>query len=194
MTAVLAAAVSRPAAAHHGVRHHVVAVAHGLDKHVSSGDVATVVAAVLAAFLAAWFGVRAYRRQQQEARRNERARFYAEAVRAVEDYCEAPYRILRKDGSAQARRELTQHVSDIKSRISFFCGWMAIHATAPVAQAYDAYVKAAQTEAGAQMTAAWRARPVKRDRNVPLGAGLPRPRTDAARDALLDELKKDLGR
>jgi hypothetical protein len=35
---------------------------------------------------------------------------------------ECPYRIMRKDGSSEARREITQHVSDVKSRISFHTG------------------------------------------------------------------------
>jgi Tfp pilus assembly protein PilE len=76
--------------------------------------------AVLAVVIAATVAVKAYKAQQQEARRQEKATFYAEAVRAVEDYAETPYRIRRRDGSAQARCEVAQHTSDIKSRISFY--------------------------------------------------------------------------
>ena len=100
-----------------------------------AGDVAAVVAAVVTALLtlagaliaagiAARAAVNGYRTQQQEGRRQQRATFYAEAVRAVEDYAEAPYRIRRKDGSAEAHRQLTQHVCDIKSRNSFYTAWM----------------------------------------------------------------------
>jgi hypothetical protein len=103
---------------------------------VDSGDIATVggaflgvIGAVVAALIAAGVAVRAYRAQQRAARRQERATFYAEAVRAVEDYMEAPYRILRKDGSHESRRAITQHISDVKSRIAFYTGWMAIHGT-----------------------------------------------------------------
>jgi hypothetical protein len=166
---------------------------------LDGGDLATVAAAVGGAFaavaaavIAAGVAVRAYRTQQAEIRRQQKATFYAEAVRAVEDYAEAPYRIRRRDGTAAARRELTQHLSDVKSRISFYTAWMAIHATAAVATAYDAFVLAARVEAGQQMTTAWRSKPTKKDRNVPLGTALPRARTDAARATLLAAMKADL--
>jgi hypothetical protein len=176
------------AAGHHG--HS--GIWHAITTHVTSGDIATIIAPIIAALVVAYFGVRAYNKQQADKRRDDRARLYAEALRAVEDYSEAPYRILRKDGSAEARREITQHISDIKSRISFYSGWLAIHAPEPVRLAYEAYVRAAQTEAGAQMTTAWRTRPTKRDRDVPIGSPLPRTATDVARQALLATMKADL--
>ncbi|MGY5883434.1 hypothetical protein [Modestobacter lacusdianchii] len=176
----------------------------GWDRLVAAldgGDVATVLAAALgllgaltAAMVAAIVAVKAYKTQQKETRRQQRATFYAEAVRAVEDYAEAPYRIRRRDGSAAARRELTQHLSDIKSRISFYTALLAIHSTDVVAAAYAAYVQAARSEAGQQMTAAWRGRPTKRDKDVPVGSALPRERTNAARRALLAVMKTDLER
>lgn len=166
---------------------------------VDAGDIATVLGAllgvlgaVLAAVIAATVAVKAYKAQQREARRQEKATFYAEAVRAVEDYAEAPYRIRRRDGSAQARREVTQHISDIKSRISFFSAWMAIHGTETVATAYDEFARTGQTEAGRQMTTAWRDRPTKKDKDVPIGSPLPRVATDRARTRLLAAMKKDL--
>jgi hypothetical protein len=166
---------------------------------MDAGDLATVLGAflgvlgaVLAAVIAATVAVKAYKTQQREVRRQAKATFYAEAVRAVEDYAEAPYRILRRDGSAQARREVTQHISDIKSRISFYSAWMAIHGTDAVATAYDTYVRAAQAEAGREMTAAWRAGPTKKDKDVPIGSPLPRAATDQAQATLLTAMKKDL--
>lgn len=101
-----------------------------------AGAVATLIVGIVAAVVA----VKAYRTQQQETRRQQTARFYADAVQAVEDYMEGPYRILRKDGSSAARREITQHISDVKSRISFYTGWMAIHGTTQVRAAYDDFV------------------------------------------------------
>jgi hypothetical protein len=165
---------------------------------LTAGDVATftgAMATIIVGIVAAVVAVKAYKAQQQETRRQEKARFYSEAVRAVEDYMEGPYRILRKDGSSAARREITQHISDVKSRISFYTGWMAIHGTLEVRAAYDAFVTAAQREAGPQMTAAWDARPVKKDKDVPLRtAPLQRTSTDAARSQLLDVLRTDLER
>jgi hypothetical protein len=100
---------------------------------------------------------------------------------------------MRRDGSAEARRELTQHISDAKSRISFHCAWMQIHGAPAVAAAYGAFVRAAQQEAGPQMTAAWNSRRTRRDRQVPLDSPLQRTQSDAARDALVAAMKKDLG-
>ncbi|SFF61659.1 hypothetical protein [Blastococcus tunisiensis] len=163
---------------------------------LDGGDLATALISVLgvmgAAAVAAIVAVKAYKTQQRETRRQQRATFYAEAVRAVEDYLEAPYRIRRRDGSAAARRELTQHVSDVKSRISFYTAWMAIHSTDAVAGTYEAFVRAAQYEAGQQMTAAWRSRPTKKDRAVPIGSPLPRTGADAARAKLLTVMEADL--
>lgn len=136
--------------------------------------------------------MKAYKTQQREGRRQERARFYADAVRAVGDYTECPYRIRRRDGSAAARREITQHISDVKSCTSFYTGWMAINGSDEVRTAYDDFVMAAQTEAGQQMTAAWSGRPTKRDRDVHIGSPLPRAATDAAREKLQEAMKRDL--
>lgn len=163
---------------------------------VTAGDVATFIGAIatlVVGIVAAVVAVKAYKTQQQELRRQQKANFYAEAVRAVEDYMEGPYRIMRKDGSSAARREITQQISDIKSRISFYTGWLAIHGSTEVRAAYDTFVTAAQREAGPQMTAAWDAKPVKKDRDVPLRtAPLQRTATDAARASLLAVLTADL--
>ncbi|TFV79416.1 hypothetical protein E4P39_01920 [Blastococcus sp. CT_GayMR19] len=193
MSALLAAGTGA-AAVRPGVWDRIAATVDG-------GDVATVLAALLgvlgamgAAAIAAVVAVKAYKGQQKESRRQQRATFYAEAVRAVEDYLEAPYRIRRRDGSTAARRELTQHVSDVKSRISVYTAWMAIHGTDAVASGYDAFVLAAQSEAGQQMTAAWHSRPTKKDRDVPIGSPLPRASSDAARATVLTAMEADLDR
>ncbi len=133
-------------------------------------------------------------KQQKETRRQERAKVYAEALRAVEDYLEAPYRIRRRDGSAAVRWELTESISEIKSRVSFYTGWLSISAPKSV---YDAYVKfdeAARKEAGAQMTAAWNGPVTKKDRQVPLGTALPQPASAAARKAVLKAMKECRGK
>lgn len=168
----------------------------GFWEGITLGDVtplAAAVATIIAGVIAAIVAVRAYKAQRRESRRQQKATFYAEAVRAVEDYMECPYRILRKDGSPGARREITQHISDVKSRISFYTGWMAIHGTVEVRAGYDAFVAAAQREAGPQMTAAWMAKPVRKDKDVPLRATpLSRSATDVARTHLLEVFQADL--
>ena len=58
---------------------------------------------------------------------------------------------------------------------------MAINGSEAVRTAYDDFAKAAQTEAGQQMTAAWRRRPTKRYQDDPIGSPLPRAATDVAK-------------
>src|SRR5215207_9044146 len=90
----------------------------GFWPSITARDIATIIVGIVAAVVA----VKAYRTQQQATRQQHKAGFYANAVRAVEDYRECPYRILRKDGSSEARRGITQHISDVKSRIGFYTG------------------------------------------------------------------------
>ncbi len=155
-------------------------------------NLSTIIAAVAAALVAATVAVVGYSRQQRERRRDQRAAVYADALRAVEDYLEAPYRIRRRDGSTETRRALTDHLSDIKSRISFHTGWLRIHAPAEVSAAYETYVRAAQDDAGPQMTAAWRSQPTKHDRDVPMGTHYDRRRADSTRNAVLTAMREDL--
>lgn len=153
---------------------------------------ATIVAALVAALVAAAVAVVGYRRQQQQHRRDRRAIMFAEALRAVEDYLEVPYRVRRRDGSHQARMAVTDHISDIQSRISFHTGWLDIHASPQVRDAYTRYVAAAKQEAGPQVTAAWKARPTRRDRDVPIGEPLRQPNAAAARKAVLAAMRANL--
>lgn len=188
----LLAAATGTAPVQHGAWDRLLADLDGGDLATLAAALVGVIGAVAAAVIAAAVAVRAYRTQQAEIRRQQKATFYAEAVRAVEDYAEAPYRIRRRDGTAAARRELTQHLSDVKSRISFYTAWMAIHAAEAVATAYDAFVLAARVEAGQQVTTAWRSKPTKKDQDVPLGVALPRAQTDATLATLLAAMKADL--
>jgi ketosteroid isomerase-like protein len=166
--------------------------AHTNAGHFTWDNAATVIAGIGAALIAALVAVAGYTIQQRAARREQRARTYAEALQAVEDYLEGPYRIRRRDGSAEARRHLTESISTIKSRINFHQAWLRIHGSPAVADAYDAYVLAAQREAGPQMTAAWQGRPTRKDRDVPLGRPFDRGSSDGARATVTTAMKKDL--
>jgi hypothetical protein len=64
-----------------------------------------------------------------------RAESLREGRERLDHVVEHPYHIRRKDGSHEARRELTQHISDIRSRISFYTAWMQIQGTPAVAAA-----------------------------------------------------------
>lgn len=160
----------------------------GLD----AGDkiaIAAVVATLIGFAVAIGVAVYNVVQQQKENRRQERAKAYAEAVRAVDDYLETPYRIRRRDGSGEHRWQLTESISEIQSRINFHKDWLRINASTAVYDAYVEFIKAAKTEAGAQMTTAWNGPVTKKDRQVPLGTGLPHPASDTAKEAVLEGMK-----
>jgi hypothetical protein len=139
-------------------------------------------AAIIAAAIAAVVVVAGYFLQQHFARRERRALVYSEALRAVADYLEAPYLIRRKDDAPETQQRLVSHVSEIQSRIAFYTSLLKLHAPLKVNEAYDALVRAAREEAGANMTAAWRDKPVRKGKFVPLGMGkrFDRSRSDRA--------------
>ena len=115
---------------------------------------------------------------------------YAGALRAVEDYLEGPYRVRRKDGTPEGRREVTQALSSTQSQIAFHTAWLRIGAPAAVSAAYQELVTTAVNEAGPQMTAAWGLPPTIRDEDVPLGDPYPRTRSDAALGKVKEAMKR----
>jgi hypothetical protein len=122
----------------------------------------------LIAALVAWRVTVTYKKQRALTRQQSRDRAHAEAVRAIHDYLEAPYRVRRRDGSAPARLALTEAISDIQSRLRYYEALLHLSSTSDVAQKYADACRAARGEAGVAMTAAWTAKPTKRDGDVPL--------------------------
>ena len=132
---------------------------------------------LLAAIVASVVVMIGYSFQKEQSRKAEQAIIYGEAIRAVHDYLEAPYRVLRRDGSAGGRLAITTYVSNIQSRLAYYDTVLRVHAPADVRAAYKELVGAAKQEAGPQMTAAWRGRPTRRDRDVPIRVKLEQPRS-----------------
>ncbi|OJX67206.1 MAG: hypothetical protein BGO95_06580 [Micrococcales bacterium 73-13] len=120
-------------------------------------------------------------------RRNaRRGEAYAGALQAVHDYLEAPYRIRRSSGNTEERFALVAAVSDIQSRLEYFDGLLSTVAPAKVHTQFQVLVAAARREAGRAMTDAWKARPTRRNADVPLGGRLfEHPDSDAARKEFL---------
>lgn len=146
------------------------------------------IATIAPAILAATIVVLGFLHERRQHARSRRAEAYAGALQAVSDYLEAPYRVRRRSGTAVDRFALTAHVSEIQSRLDFYTAHLALIAP-KVLDAYTALVAAAKAEAGPQMSAAWKARPTRHDRDVPLVAAYPHPRADAARTAVLAAMK-----
>ncbi|WP_454850191.1 hypothetical protein [Promicromonospora soli] len=149
-------------------------------------------ATILTGVVAVLIFLLGYVLQRRQARRDERAKMFAEALQAVEDYLEAPYLIRRRDGSATARMDLVRSTSNIQSRIEFHRAWLTIHTKPVVHEAYDAFVVAAKKEAGAQMTIEWRSRPTSRDRDVPINQPYGRRDADQARERVLRVMSRNL--
>lgn len=165
-----------------------------LFEHFTWDHAATLLSAAIGALIAVSVGLAGYRSAQRKAHRDRQANAYAEALRAVEDYLEGPYRIRRRDGSAGERSFITVFLSDVKSRHNYYQGLLRLHSPTSVADAYDHFVAEAIADAGPQMTAAWRLPPVRRDNQVPLGSGYPRARADAAKQQVVKAMRESLGR
>lgn len=151
-------------------------------------------ATLLAALLAAGGVILTLLVNAARSRRDNLATLYADALGAVAEYLEGPYRILRKDSENSTRFAITSKLSDVKTAIDHNQALLRLHAREGVADAYDAYVEAAKKEAGRQMHDAWEALPVLTDSEVNLPAPLPRDVSEAARRRLLEVMQADLGR
>lgn len=172
-------------------------VSHTVDVNLVGTDWwangSIIAAGICAALIAAVVGVVGYRHEKKLARQERCAQMYAAAVQAVEDYLEGPYRIRRKDGTTETRNTLTRQLSDTKAAIEYHQTLLRIHGSCTVADAYDRFVAAAQADAGPAMTAAWRARALRRDRDVPLGAQLfDGAGSRTAREQLITAMHNDL--
>jgi sugar-specific transcriptional regulator TrmB len=146
----------------------------------------------IAALIAALVAVTGYMLTQAQARRERRAREFAEALAAVEEYLEAPYRIRRRQSATpEARDALTNALSDLQARIARHRAWLYVEAPA-VARAYDALVAAARSEAGVQMTVAWNTAPPSSDSEMNLNVAYLHPKSDAERDRIIAIMRHDL--
>lgn len=127
----------------------------------SSEPVAIIITGVLAAVVA----IGGYGWQHRQSRADARATVYGEALRAVEDYAEAPYIVRRRSGK-DARATVTTQISEIQSRLSLYCALLEISANKNISTAYSDLVLMARSEAGAAMSAAWRSPRVRKDADV----------------------------
>lgn len=155
---------------------------------VTAGQLIPLVAAIIAAG-----GVAAtLLANAANTRRQNLTTLYGDALGAVSEYLEGPYRILRKDGEAATRFTITGNLSDVKTSIDHHQALLRLHADPVVADAYDHYVTIAKTEAGEQMHHAWKAPPVTRDEGVNLHVSLPRDASNNARKVVVEAMQAHL--
>jgi len=147
---------------------------------------------IIAALIAALVAVTGYMVTQAQARRERRANEFADALAAVEEYLEAPYRIRRRQSAtAEGRDALANTLSDLQARIARHRSWLRVEAP-PVAEAYDALVAAARSEAGVQMTEAWNSAPPASDADMNLWVAYQHPNSDAERDKVIAIMRQNL--
>lgn len=159
------------------IGHHAGMASTAAQTGWTWAQTAVLVAATIAIVGAVVTAVLTYGLNQQAARRERRARTFAEALSAVEDYAELPYRIRRRLADTDTRHQLTEEISKVQSRIAFYQAWMRIEAP-QVAITYDGLVRTAKVQAGGQMKQAW-TQPVRtKDPQMNLQAAYPRDQID----------------
>ncbi|MFI7553850.1 hypothetical protein ACIBQ2_29420 [Micromonospora sediminimaris] len=134
-----------------------------------------------------------YTLNQRVARRERQAKAFAEALNAVEDYAEMPYRIRRRRDTPEARYDLTDEVSKIQSRLAYHQALLQIEAS-EVAASYVALVRATKIQAGGQMQQAWQQPLLTTDAEMNLQVRYPRDQIDAARGACIETMRAALRR
>src|SRR5437868_3685712 len=82
---------------------------------------------LLGAAIAALAAVLGYAVSQQANRQARKTQFYAEALRAIKELEEMPYRIARRlDSSPETRASLGREINDIFVNVSFYLAWLEI--------------------------------------------------------------------
>jgi hypothetical protein len=149
-------------------------------------------AALIVPCMALAGAVLTYALNQRAARKERRAKTFAEALTAVEEYLEMPYRIRRRpESSAAVRQQLTDEVSGLLARMTFHQAWLQIEASS-VSGPYATLVATARAEAGAQMSLAWQQPPIATDIGMNLGAAYPRDRSNEVRAACIEVMRRHL--
>ncbi|KND26587.1 hypothetical protein [Streptomyces stelliscabiei] len=151
-------------------------------------------AALIVPFIALFGAFLTYALNQRAVRKERRAKTFAEALTAVEEYLEMPYRIRRRPkSSSTVRQQLTDEVSGLLARMAFHQAWLQIEASA-VAGPYATLVATAtaRAEAGAQMRLAWDQPPITTDSGMNLGVPYPRDRSNAARAECIEVMRSHL--
>lgn len=126
------------------------------------------------------------------ARLDTRRAVYAEAVRAVSDYLEGPYRVARCHDDADQRFELSRDLSEIQGRLDAHLVLVELHAPGPVFDAYKEYISVARIEAGGQMAEQWLKRAPRRRRGMDINERFDRSASTAAKKVLLERMVADI--
>lgn len=124
-------------------------------------------------------------------RRQRRTQIYADAVGAVSDYLEGPYRVMRCPDDRELRFSLTQDISSIQSRVDAHLVLIQMSAPKKVHNAFTKYVHVAREEAGQQMREQWDESAPKRRSQMHAPERFDQPLSIAARGKLIKLMARD---
>lgn len=126
------------------------------------------------------------------ARLDTRRAVYAEAIRAVSDYLEGPYRVARCHNIADQRFALSRDLSEVQGRIDAHLVLVELHAPGDVFDSYATYVAVARREAGQQMATEWKRKPPRRHADMNVVHPFDRAESNRAKKDLLAKMAKDV--
>lgn len=149
-------------------------------------------AMLMAGVIAGMFVLLGLLASSARARLDNRRAVYAEAIRAVSDYLEGPYRVARCHSDPGQRFALSKDLSEIQGRIDAHLVLVELHAPKDVFEAYAAYVQTARREAGAQMSAEWMKRAPTRRSDMNMGQPFDRTESNKAKKVALARMASDV--
>jgi hypothetical protein len=137
----------------------------------SSGTSVATAVALAGILLTAIVAVFGYLHTARVSRRERVAHELAEALRAVGDYQNLPFRIRRrKAADAETRASMAELASDIHSRLDFHAAWLRVAAPA-VSKVFDDLVRTLRHEVDPHAKAAWLEPVIAEDAGMNLGLG-----------------------
>jgi hypothetical protein len=161
---------------------------------IASGSNVTSAVALVGIMVTAVVAVFGYVHASRTARKERVAHEFAEALKAVGDYQDLPFRTRRRAGSdSETRAAIADRVSDIHSRLDFYSGWLHVM-TPSVAGVYDELVAAARREASVHVKTAWTEPLITTDEGMNLGLGsvYVYPETDALKARCITAMRQYL--
>jgi hypothetical protein len=121
---------------------------------------------LIVAVIAAATAVSGYLLNNSINRRIEKARYYAEALNAVEKYGALPYIFKRRhDSSIETRAELARVLTDIQAALRFYQGWLELDSPT-VGAAYNSLVAKMRQKSSDYRKEALSSPPTKEDKDI----------------------------
>jgi hypothetical protein len=129
-------------------------------------------APVLSAVIAGLVALAGYLVTQSANRRDRKGKVYAEALAAVREYQELPYRVRRRAASdAATRAALAERISDVMAKPGFYKAWLQIDS--PLTRsAYGDLVSRTRRQGRQHLSDAWRGNVLEKDAEM-IGATAP---------------------